>query len=127
MVRYIHQEFLVDDADRETNLGAFRLEGPVPEAVRDWKEPLDLFDWPGPSVRFASLSEWEGLVARPRDLEKILSRLSGLDRLILLDDRPKSGNPNAEPFARRHLLALLRHCRQAGVHCEWADADEPTA
>lgn len=100
------------------------MRGSIPKGVRDWKEPRDLFDWPGPFIRSASLSEWETLVSDPEDLARILSRLSGLDGLFLLDDRPKSDNPNAKPFASRHLRAFLSHCRQAGIPCVWAETEE---
>lgn len=119
MVRHIHQEFLFDILDDSFNPEAFRRMGPILEEVRDWKVPRDLFDWPGPFIRSASLSEWEEIVAEPEDLKRILSGLSGLDRLVLLDDRPKSENPNIAAFSRRHLYAFLWHCHNAGIPCEW--------
>ena len=124
MVRNIHQEFLMDVPPSALAPEAYRAAMPPPAGVRDWKEPRDLFDWPGPFVRKASLSEWERLAASRTALQSLLAPLRGIDRLFLLDDRPRSDSPVSRAVAIAHLRAFLWFCLEASIRCLWMDAPE---
>lgn len=124
MVRHIHQEFLMDIPPGVLDPETYRATAPPPADVRDWKEPRDLFDWPGPFVRKASLSEWERLATTPKALQTLLAPLRGIDKLLLLDDRPRSDSPVSRAVASAHLRAFLWFCLEAAIRCLWTDAPE---
>lgn len=60
----------------------------------------------------------------PKALQTLLAPLRGIDKLLLLDDRPRSDSPVSRAVASAHLRAFLWFCLEAAIRCLWTDAPE---
>jgi len=120
MVGHYHQDFLsAYDGSLEPAEGETCYTEAVVAGIRDYGIEKDLFDFYGPYMRKARLTELDEYIDEQADFDAFVAKTRDLDRLVLIDDRKIS-----HPFmAEYDLLTKARYCaalREAGVKLEIA-------
>ena len=81
-------------------------------------ENLGIFDYLSPVIRRVSLSWLDTQIDTVEDWQAFIGLVIGIDKLILVNDRPMDDNEIVKDFGNCTLRAYLYRLRSAGVLCQ---------
>ena len=102
MVRYFHQNWLLDCPYESVNLNDYVVALTGSDFIQDMRHEWNLFDYNQREfTRKVDVSLLDDTTDSPDDWQKFLLSTENLDKLVLRDDRKRSNN---EPISK--VLAL---------------------
>ena len=116
MVKEILQPFLFDCPYEQINPSEFADHGLYRQEIHLWTYEKDLFDIGMPWERKALLSCLESEIGPKSDFDSFAKQVKPLDRLFLVDNRPRCDNPMWKHCADVALRCWLWWLKESGVN-----------
>lgn len=112
---YCRQKFLMEKINSNINLDNYYELGP--DFLQDYKEQINLFDDNNIS-RSIDISELDATIDTLEDFTTLISKISHVDILYILDTRKTSENIIIKTIQTKSLKAYIQFFSEYGTKCK---------